>query len=363
MTLVVSFVESIRLSVIDRFQAIYFKIFSGFVVLMSCSWSRWTLFIPPVFSFFREVGGRKLTVGTRLVKELAEFSGEMSLEGLCLWKTAFSAMAHPVINIISSCQGTETSKTNEEETQLDPSRRDKKIILLPCKAPLSCEHVQLWLEARKHYESLQKGKGGARNDVKEGNPEVVEPPGTSCCPAVDVDTSGNLPRIRSQIKKRPSLSLVLSPLMRTGSQCNTSPRSNKTLVGVEPEEKEDCNCPKMSSPESPELPSWQQPHQPNSSEPDSLSKDKPSESTPEPLSPMLSLSQERVGRNRSPSLLCGSVTDEHGTSPHLLHSTPYLRKRPRSKEDLELECCSPISEGMFYSACLACHVNNHENGY
>ncbi|XP_037541982.1 DNA polymerase zeta catalytic subunit [Nematolebias whitei] len=286
-----------------------------------------------------EVGGRKLTVRTRLVKELAEFSGVLSLGGLCLWKTAFSAMAHPAINVISSSQRTHT---NEEETELSPSRRDKKIILLPCKAPPSCEHVQLWLEARKRYESLLKGKGRAMIDVKEGNPEVVEPLGTSCCLAVNVECCENLSSIRSHSKKKPNLSLILSPLMKTGPLCNMSPLSDKTLVGLEHEDKEDCNYPKMSSPESPELPSWQQSHQPSSSEPDSLSKDKPSESPP--LSPMLSISQERVGRNHSPSLFHGSVMDERGTSPHLLHSTPYLKKRRRSKEDLELECCSPISE-------------------
>lgn len=40
----------------------------------------------------REIGGRLLTVETRLPNDLLEFEGDFSLEGLRLWKTAFSAM-------------------------------------------------------------------------------------------------------------------------------------------------------------------------------------------------------------------------------------------------------------------------------
>ena len=60
----------------------------------------------------REVGGRKIMVGTRMAKELAEFSGELSLEGLHFWKTAFSAMTHPATTITSTfqAQGAEVSE-------------------------------------------------------------------------------------------------------------------------------------------------------------------------------------------------------------------------------------------------------------
>uniref|UniRef100_A0A3Q3BAC6 REV3 like, DNA directed polymerase zeta catalytic subunit n=1 Tax=Kryptolebias marmoratus TaxID=37003 RepID=A0A3Q3BAC6_KRYMA len=294
-----------------------------------------------------EVGGRKLTVGTRSVKELAEFSGDLSLEGLHFWKTAFSAMTHPATNITSSSQGAETSETNEEQTELSPSSRDKKIILLPCKTPPSCEHVQLWLEARKQYESLQKGKGRAGIDIKVGNPEGAEQPVTSCCPAVNVERCGNLSSIRSQNRKKLNLSLVISPLMKAGSQSTStdlSPLSDKTVVDHEQEEKDEGDDAKTSSPDSPELPPWQQSHQLSSSELDCPSQNKPSESPPEPLYPKLSNSQERVRGNHSPSSFHGSVRDSGGSSPLLLHSTPLLRKRRRSKEDLEPVCSTPISE-------------------
>uniref|UniRef100_A0AAX7TQM8 DNA polymerase zeta catalytic subunit n=1 Tax=Astatotilapia calliptera TaxID=8154 RepID=A0AAX7TQM8_ASTCA len=106
-----------------------------------------------------EVGGRKLTVGTRLARELAEFGGDLSLEGLHFWKTAFSAMTHPATTVISSCQGAEASETNKQKAEGDlSSSSDKKVVLLPCKNPPSRKRVQVWLKARKQYESLQKGR-------------------------------------------------------------------------------------------------------------------------------------------------------------------------------------------------------------
>ncbi|TKS75802.1 DNA polymerase zeta catalytic subunit [Collichthys lucidus] len=108
-----------------------------------------------------EVGGRKLMVGTRLAKELAEFSGELSLEGLRFWKTAFSAMTHPATTItsFSHAQGAEPSEASNEQSEPDlSSASGKKVILLPCKNPPSRERVQLWLEARKQYKSLQNGR-------------------------------------------------------------------------------------------------------------------------------------------------------------------------------------------------------------
>uniref|UniRef100_A0A669D0K1 DNA polymerase zeta catalytic subunit n=1 Tax=Oreochromis niloticus TaxID=8128 RepID=A0A669D0K1_ORENI len=101
-----------------------------------------------------EVGGRKLTVGTRLARELAEFGGDLSLEGLHFWKTAFSAMTHPATTVISSCQGAEASETKGDLS----SSSDKKVVLLPCKNPPNRKRVQVWLKARKQYESLQKGR-------------------------------------------------------------------------------------------------------------------------------------------------------------------------------------------------------------
>ncbi|XP_051265819.1 DNA polymerase zeta catalytic subunit isoform X2 [Dicentrarchus labrax] len=292
-----------------------------------------------------EVGGRKLMVGTRLAKELAEFSGELCLEGLRFWKTAFSAMTHPAITITSSSQD-----RSKEQVQLDPSAAsDKKIILLPCKNPPSQERVHLWLEARKQYESLQKGrrdtgglKKGAGLDV-EGNPERTEQPSASSCPAVNVELCSS---IRNQRRKKRNLSLIISPMKNIGFQCRStegSPVSDEGGVVIEQESGEkdddDDDDDKATSPEFPELPPWQQSCQPSPSAPDQLSKN-----SPEPLSPRLSNSLEKLGENLSPSLLHASNTEEERTSPLLLHSTPFLRRRRRSNEDLDPVCSTPISQ-------------------
>ncbi|XP_054474015.1 DNA polymerase zeta catalytic subunit isoform X1 [Anoplopoma fimbria] len=300
-----------------------------------------------------EVGGRKLTVHTRLAKELAEFSGDLSLEGLHFWKTAFSAMTHPAITITSSSQawGARASEASKEHAELDPSSScDKKVILLPCKNPPSRERVQLWLEARKQYESLQKGllkKGRVGLDV-EGNPERTEQAAASSCPAVKVELCERLSSIRTQRRKKCNLSLNISPMKNTGSHCKStavSPVSDEGDVDIEQEGREnDDGEDKTSSPESPELPPWQQSCQPSPSGPDRLNENRQSVNSPELLSPGLSKSLERLGENASPSLLHFSNREDGGTSPQLLHSTPFLRRRRRSKEDLEPVCSTPISE-------------------
>ncbi|XP_033505189.2 DNA polymerase zeta catalytic subunit isoform X2 [Epinephelus lanceolatus] len=301
-----------------------------------------------------EVGGRKLTVHTRLAKELAEFNGDLSLEGLHFWKTAFSAMTHPANTITSSsqAQGAEASEASKEQAKLDPSSAsDKKVILLPCKNPPSRERVQLWLEARKQYESLQKGllkKGRPGQDV-EGDSERTEPSAASSCPAVKFELCERLSSVRTQRRKKCNLSLIIPPLKNTASQCKStevSPVSDEGGVDFEQEggEKHDDDDDKATSPESPELPPWQQSCQPSPSGPDRLSENRQIENSPEPLSPRLSNSLERLGQNLSPLHLDVGNREEGRTSPKLLHSTPFLRRRRRSKEDVEPVCSTPISE-------------------
>ncbi|XP_041831754.1 DNA polymerase zeta catalytic subunit isoform X2 [Melanotaenia boesemani] len=289
-----------------------------------------------------EVGGRKLTVATRLVKELPEFSGDLSLEGLRFWKTAFSAMTHPSATVTSSsAQGAE--KTEEQAEHDGSSTSDKKVVLLPCRNPPSRECVQLWLEARKQYESLQKG----RREVEERNPERTEQPAAFSCPAVKVEQGGGPSSTRVQRRKKLDLSLIISPVVSKGSQSKsteTSPVSDEGSVDLQLKAAADDNDDdaQTTSPESPELPPWQESHQLSSSEPDGLNKNKLSENSPEPTSPTLSNLQERLGGSHTPSPLHGR--EKERTSPYLLHSTPFLKKQQRSKEDLEPVCSTPMSE-------------------
>ncbi|XP_067429067.1 DNA polymerase zeta catalytic subunit isoform X1 [Thunnus thynnus] len=306
-----------------------------------------------------EVGGRKLMVGTRLAKELAEFSGDLSLDGLHFWKTAFSAMTHPATTITSSsqAQGAEASEASKEQSETDPSSAsDKKVILLPCKNPPSRERVQLWLEARKQYDILQKArrdtgllkKERVGVDVDE-HPDRTEQPAVSSCPVVKVELCERLSTIRTPRRKKRNLSLIISPLKNTASQCKStevSPVTDEGAVDLEQEggEKDDNDDDKTSSPESPELPPWQQSCQSSPSGPGKLDQDRQGENSSEPLSPGLSNSLERLGENLSPTLLHVGNREEGRTIPHLLHSTPFLRRRQGSREDLEPMCSTPISE-------------------
>ncbi|MEQ2191355.1 hypothetical protein XENOCAPTIV_027189 [Xenoophorus captivus] len=260
-------------------------------------------------------------------------------------------MTHPIATITSP-QGAEALETKEEKTELSASSAGDKVILLPCRNPPSRERVQLWLEARKQYDILEKdkretGKERDKADVEQETPDRTEPPVVSRCPSVNKEHCGNISSMRTQRRKKLNLSLVLSPLLNSGCQSKStevSPVSDESSEGLEPEEKEDDDSFKTVSPESPDLPPWQESHQLSPSAPDRLSNRKPCENSPEPLSPRLSNSQERLGGDTSPSPFHGIHRDGESNSSHYLHSTPFLRKRRRSTEDLDPVCSTPLSD-------------------
>ncbi|XP_061668529.1 DNA polymerase zeta catalytic subunit isoform X2 [Syngnathoides biaculeatus] len=287
-----------------------------------------------------EVGGRKLAVGTRLVKELKEFSGELSLEGLHFWKTAFSAMTHygttptPCVQI----QGALTSKS---QTVIEPcSSSDKQVVVLPCKSAPSRERVQLWLEARKQYETLQKGIRNAewlkkeRMAVhKEGNHYNGESAAPSCSTS-NFNLCGKL--IRTPRRRKCNLSLILSPTKNQDYQCDTTEMSPKSDDLVLLEKDYESTDDKTSSPDSPGLPSWQLPSSVLAI--DGTNQKTQSENSPEAPSPGLSL--ESVDGNRSPHI----CEKDEMVSPHQLQRTPFLKRHLRNNENLEPACSTPISK-------------------
>ncbi|KAK2890528.1 DNA polymerase zeta catalytic subunit isoform X2 [Channa argus] len=298
-----------------------------------------------------EVGGRKLLVGTRLVKELEEFSGDLSLEGLHFWKMAFSAMTHPATSntLSSQAQGANGSEACKDQIKPDPSSAsEKKVILLPCKNPPSQERVQLWLEARKQYKNLQN----LRKDtvlLKKGVNEFIDEEGIperSQQPAVNVELCGkSFSSSRTHLRTKRNLSLILSPMKNSGFHCKSteiSPITDETAMVFEQDEEGDYN--KTTFPESPELPTWQQSCQPSPSYPNLLSENRQSEKSLCPLSPGLFDSPDRLGENHSPSPLHVSNREEGRTSPHLLYNTPFVRRRQRRSEDLKPVCSTPICE-------------------
>ncbi|KAM3861188.1 LOW QUALITY PROTEIN: DNA polymerase zeta catalytic subunit [Diretmus argenteus] len=302
-----------------------------------------------------EVGGRKLTVGTRLAKELAEFNGDLSLEGLHFWKTAFSAMtcSSSSVTFSSHAQGAEA-----EQAELSlSSASDQKVILLPCRIPPSREHVQLWLEARKQYENLQRGRRDtgvlekgrvglvvAEHSDRHSPTQTDTHPAASCCPAVSIEQREMLSNFRTQRSRKHNLSLIIST-ENAGFQCSPTGVSPLSDVGVlDPEEEERKNGDgKTSSPDSPGLPPWQQSSQPSPSLPETPEEERPGGKSPDPLSPRLCTSPEKTDEKLpiSPSSFHTSNSEEGRTSPHLLHSTPFMRRWRRNKEPL---CSTPISE-------------------
>lgn len=251
-------------------------------------------------------------MGTRLAQELAEFSGELSLEGLHFWKTVFSAMASTTTPPTSIQPHGGVAKTTKSSDDLSAS--DKKVVLLPCKNPPSRGNVQLWLEARRQYESLQKKVRGAAELPKvepEGDEEPVKREGELC--------SRSVRRSKRRCKRR-----RLSPASSSSSSLAGSPPDSPEVSQLDPEHTAEVSTEvkqdggDAKSPPFSQLPSWQQ------------SVDSPS-------------SQDRlVGEERGGQGEGGGDTPSSPLELHLTTPT-WRRRRWRSKESLEPLCSTPIS--------------------
>lgn len=272
-------------------------------------------------------------MGTRLVKELKEFAGELSLEGLHFWKTAFSAMTHYAAAAPSSPSPPAGGGARAQAATDPPSTGDKQVVLLPCKTAPSRQRVHLWLEARKQYEALQKGLRHAELLKKDGvdvrgNAESAAPGGCSIS-----DLCGN-PGLRTPTKRKRNPSLASSPAKNAGSRGDAtemSPMSDEASIPLE-EVDERTEDEQASSPESSELPSWQPPS-------GGFAPKGRSEKVPEAPSP--GLSSERASGHRSPP---GWDKDQVIQRDHL-QSTPLVKGHLRSPEHLEPACSTPISKG------------------
>ncbi|KAM9316643.1 DNA polymerase zeta catalytic subunit [Gastrophryne carolinensis] len=117
----------------------------------------------------REVGGKILTVETKLAHNLQEFDGDFSMDGLKLWKTAFLAMTHNPRPV--SPHQVNRQVMNQKANELNPSD-DKKLIIMPCKSAPSPLKVQMWLQAKELYESSKASSKApltdATSDSKNG---------------------------------------------------------------------------------------------------------------------------------------------------------------------------------------------------
>lgn len=190
----------------------------------------------------------------------------------------------------------------------DPSASDKKVVLVPCKNPPSRGNVQLWLEARRQYESLQK-KVREVAELPKVEPERDEEP---------VKREGELCSRSVRRSKRRCKRRRLSPASSPSSSPAGSPPDSPEVSPLDPEHTTEVTTKVKQdgkdeeSPPSSQLPSWQE------------SVDSPS-------------SQDRL-------IVGGGGGGDTPSSPlELQPATPTWRRRGWwSKESLEPLCSTPI---------------------
>ncbi|XP_058514090.1 DNA polymerase zeta catalytic subunit isoform X2 [Ochotona princeps] len=215
----------------------------------------------------KEIGGRILTVETRLPNDLAEFEGDFSLEGLRLWKTAFSAMtqnprpASPLRNGQAVINKGSSNSHNMVE--------DKKIVIMPCKCAPSRHLVQAWLQAKEECDRFKKlpktePTGGTKSEHLHSS---VNPDDTPVVPP-KTDVSPHILATTAHTKESIDTPQSASHVSNTGCCPTVSGRKIPPPVAsaddTEEDEDDDNHCINYSSPESPEITPWQQAASPDS---------------------------------------------------------------------------------------------------
>nr|XP_045011163.1 DNA polymerase zeta catalytic subunit isoform X2 [Jaculus jaculus] len=216
----------------------------------------------------REIGGRLLMVETRLPNDLAEFEGDFSLEGLRLWKTAFSAMTqNPRPGSPLRHNQAVVSKGLDNNHKLV---KDKKIIIMPCKYAPSRQLVQTWLQAKEEYERSKKlPKTEPSGMVKfSEHPSPLVNPDDKPVVSLPADGSPHLLPILTHTKEDVGNSHIALQASTTG--CSQTVSASQMLLPVasaaapEKDQDDDNYYVSYSSPDSPGIPPWQQAPSPDS---------------------------------------------------------------------------------------------------
>ncbi|KAJ8355995.1 hypothetical protein SKAU_G00187890 [Synaphobranchus kaupii] len=297
----------------------------------------------------REIAGRRLVVKTRLAKELIEFSGDFSLEGLQFWKTAFSAMTRPGSPSAPGVMCMESTKSWPDISPASASNCDLKVVLVPCKSAPSRERVQLWLQARREFERPQREQTDAGAEMRaqmdwDGHQSVG---GTVVSTEKSEMPCDQFERTSTQVikEKRQDICLV-----EKSQSCQGGLRTHVADTSVREEEDEEEYLGKSSSPDSPVLPPWQQTiwTSPSGVEVEmkgtALELVLPKLATPS-SQPCTSPERRQDKEFVSPSPFSLSAQTEEKSHPFLLHSTPVNRRR-KSKVDPEPNCSPPMTEDM-----------------
>ncbi|XP_023605887.1 DNA polymerase zeta catalytic subunit isoform X8 [Myotis lucifugus] len=209
----------------------------------------------------REIGGRRLMVETRLPNDLAEFEGDFSLEGLRLWKTAFSAMTQNPRPGSPFRNG--QAFVNKGSSNSHKMVEDKKIVIMPCKCAPSRQLVQVWLQAKEEYERSKKlSKTEPAGVVKsaENFSSSVNPDDKPAVPP-KMDTTPHILPTTAHTKEdvdnfQIALQVSTTGCSQTASESQMLPPAVSTN---DPEEDDDDDYySSYSSPDSPVIPPWQQ---------------------------------------------------------------------------------------------------------
>nr|XP_023419436.1 LOW QUALITY PROTEIN: DNA polymerase zeta catalytic subunit [Cavia porcellus] len=302
----------------------------------------------------REIGGRLLMVETRLPNDLAEFEGDFSLEGLRLWKTAFSAMTQnprPGSPIRNGQSFVHKGLTNNHKMV-----EDKKIVIMPCKCAPSRQLVQAWLQAKEEYERSKKlpkiEPTGILEAVEIFSP-LANPDDKPIVPPQMNESPHILPTTAHTKEDVDNSHIALQAPTTRYSQ--TSSKSHLLLPVAsasdpEKDEGDDNNCyVSYSSPESPVIPPWQQATSPDSK---TLNRD---DGPSSPIEKLCSLAVEnflkpvRDDIQKSPcsetgeSLVISPVRGRTGKCESLcLHSTPIIQRKLMERLP-EVTSVSPLS--------------------
>lgn len=202
-------------------------------------------------------------IETRLPNDLAEFEGDFSLEGLHLWKTAFSAMTQNPRPGSPLRNG--QAFVNKELSNGHKMVEDKKIVIMPCKCAPSRQLVQAWLQAKEEYDRSKKlSKTEPTGVVKsaENFSSSVNPDDKPVVPP-KMDTTPQILPTTAHTKEDVDKSQIALQVPTTG--CSQTASASQKLPPVafanNPEKDEDddddyyFSC---SSPDSPVIPPWQQ---------------------------------------------------------------------------------------------------------
>ncbi|XP_016072971.1 PREDICTED: DNA polymerase zeta catalytic subunit isoform X1 [Miniopterus natalensis] len=218
----------------------------------------------------REIGGRLLMVETRLPNDLAEFEGDFSLEGLRLWKTAFSAMTQNPRPGSPLRNG--QAFVNKGSSNSHKMVEDKKIVIMPCKCAPSRQLVQVWLQAKEEYERSKKLSKtepagvvkSAENFSSSVNPDdkPAVPPKMDTTPHTHPTTAHTKEDVdNSEI----ALQVPTTEYSRTASGSQTLPPVVSANNPKKDEDDDDDDYyASYSSPDSPVIPPWQQAVSPDS---------------------------------------------------------------------------------------------------